>query len=434
MRTVAMAICVLGCVCPCSAGDEPLTLARALRLATQGPGVEAVRAIASGADARAREVRAARLPRFDADSQARALWNDPGLLLPAQTLGIPEAIPFVSGERNAASVGVGLQQLLWDGGRTGHALDSMRAAQEAARADILTRTRSIALATVRAYAAAVAAGRRVEVLRDAIAATEEAERVVDAMVGQDVLPRSDLLAAKYRREELRAQIATAEADEVAVRARLEALVGQEVTSLAALPSLPIVAPDRPVSPLAAEPSELRALAQRRKALVDAGAAANSDRLPVLVALGRLDYTTDEYVLHPTNVLAAVAVRVPLFDGGAAAARAAALQAETRALESVTEMERRRIEGDLRAKIAAEKAALLRVTAADQAVVAAAEALRLERMRHAEGLATTRDLLAALADDTAARALQAAAQAGLVVAVAERADAAGEDVVALFGKE
>jgi outer membrane protein TolC len=154
----------------------------------------------------------------------------------------------------------------------------------------------------------------------------------------------------------------------------------------------------------------------------------------LVAVGRVEHTTDEYVLHRTNAAAAVALRVPLFDGGAAGARAAALRADARALASATEMERRRIEGDLRAKVAAEKAGLQRVTAADQAVAAAAEALRLERLRHAEGLATTRDLLAALADDTAARAAQAAAQAGLVVAVAERADAAGQDVVALFGEE
>jgi outer membrane protein TolC len=310
----------------------------------------------------------------------------------------------------------------------------MRAAREAARADVVTRTRSIALATVRAYAGAVAAGRRVDVLRDAIAATDEAERVVTAMVEQEVLPRSDQLAARYRRDELRAQLATAEADEVAVRAGLAALVGQEVGSLAALPSLPTPAPDRESSRLAAEPSELRALEQRRQALLEAGAAASADRLPVLVALGRLEHTTDDYVLHRTNALAAVTVRVPLFDGGAAAARAAALTAEARALESATEMERRRIEGELQAKMAAEKAGFQRVTAAEQAVVAAAEALRLERLRHAEGLATTRDLLAALADDTAARASQAAAQAGLVVAVAERADAAGQDVVALFGEE
>jgi outer membrane protein TolC len=434
MRTAAIAGCLLGCVCRCAAGGEALTLARALHQATQGPGVEAARASASGADARAREVRAARLPRFDADAQARALRKDPGLLLPEGTLGGAEAIPFVSGERNTATVGVDLQQLLWDGGRTGHALHSMRAAQEAARADVVTRTRSIALATVRAYAGAVAAGRHVEVLRDAIAVTDEAARVVTAMVEQEVLPRSDLLAARYRREELRAQLATAEADEVAVRAGLAALVGQEIGSLAALPSPPTPAPDREPPGLAAEPSELRALEQRRQALLEAGAAASSDRWPVLVAVGRVEHTTDEYVLHRTNAAAAVALRVPLFDGGAAGARAAALRADARALASATEMERRRIEGDLRAKVAAEKAGLQRVAAADQAVAAAEEALRLERLRHAEGLATTRDLLAALADDTAARAAQSAAQAGLVVAVAERADAAGQDVVALFGEE
>jgi outer membrane protein TolC len=172
--------------------------------------------------------------------------------------------------------------------------------------------------------------------------------------------------------------------------------------------------------------------QRKQALLDAGAAASSDRWPVLVALGRVDYTTDDYVLHRTNAVAAVSLRVPLFEGGAADARAAALHFEARALESAAEVERRRLEGERQARAAAEKAAVLRVTAANRAVAAAAEALRLERLRHGEGLATTRDLLAALADDTAARAAQAAAQAGLVVAVAERADADGEDVVALFG--
>jgi len=144
--------------------------------------------------------------------------------------------------------------VLWDGGRSGHARDALRAGGEAALADVTTRTRTVALATVRAFAGSVAAGRRVEVLRDAIAATDEAVRVVTAMVEQEVLPRSDLLAARYHGQQLRAQLATAEADEVAVRAALAALFGHEVRGLADLPPLPAAAPDAETAPARARPA------------------------------------------------------------------------------------------------------------------------------------------------------------------------------------
>lgn len=435
MRRVMLAACMLGCALHARAGDDPLTLARALRQATSGPAVDAATAMTEAAGSRWREVRAARLPHLEADAFGRALRDDPGLLLPAQTLGNPGPLALVSGERNTAGVGIGLQQLLFDAGRTGHALRATEAAEDSARADAQTQTRTIALATVRAFAGAVAAGRRLEVLRQALTATQETVRVVQAMVEQEVLPRSDLLAAEYRREELRAQLASAEAEEVTVRAGLAALVGEHAGTLAPLPPVPAEAAGlQATTAHLEERSELRALEQRREALLAAADAASADRLPAIVLVGRLDQVRDDYVLHRGNALAAVAVRVPVFDGGGAGARAAALRAEARALESAREAERRRIEGDGQARDAAEKAARRRLAATDQAVLAAAEALRLERVRHSEGLATTRDLLAALADDTAARASQATAHAGLVVAVAEQADAAGHDLVALFGEE
>ena len=90
--------------------------------------------------------------------------------------------------------------------------------------------------------------------------------------------------------------------------------------------------------------------------------------------------------------------------------------------------------ELAATAAAERAARQRLAAAERAVVASAEALRLERLRHGQGLATTRELLEAMTDDTSAQASLAAAAASLTYAVAETASAGGTDLLTVFTRE
>jgi outer membrane protein TolC len=130
----------------------------------------------------------------------------------------------------------------------------------------------------------------------------------------------------------------------------------------------------------------------------------------------------------------VALRVPIFDGGASRAKAAGLRAQSQQLELASQAQQRQITVEVVAANAAEHAARRRLSAMVNAVSASSEAYRLERLRHGQGLATTRDLLQVQAEDTAARAGLAGAQASLVISVAEQAAAAGQNLISVFGKE
>lgn len=180
--------------------------------------------------------------------------------------------------------------------------------------------------------------------------------------------------------------------------------------------------------------ELQALNARRTSALAAADAAAADRRPVLVAIGQAGYTHDGYLLNQWNASAAIALRVPVLDGGKSAAKSAEYRASARALELSTEVARRQVAAELTATAAAERAARQRLAAAERAVAASTEALRLERLRHGQGLATTRELLQAMTDDTTAQAAQAAARASFTYALAESASSGGVDLLTLFAKE
>ena len=431
MNLTALITVLLAASLPPQAMPETLTLADALRLAASGPAIGASHALTEAAAARAREAGAARRPQLGALAQGRALAEEPGLTFAPGVFG-PSSFDLVAGDRATATVGIEVQQLIWDAGRVSASVKAADAERSASDADTATRRRDVALATVKHYSAAVAASQRVDVLRHSLETAEETLRVVTAMVGQELLPRSDQLSSSYFREDINARLAEAESHEAAARAALAALIGREPGVLVLPPATSILATS-PEAAFQARP-ELQALDDRRRAALAASEAAAAEHRPLLVAVGQAGYMHDSYVLNQANASAAVALRVPILDGGRAAARSAQYEAAARALELSAEATRRQVKTELTATAAAERAARQRLAAAERAVVSSAEALRLERLRHGQGLATTRELLEAMTDDTSAQASLAAAAASLTYAIAETASAGGTDLLTVFAKE
>jgi outer membrane protein len=412
---------------------ETLSLAEALRLSASNPAIMATDATSEAAAARVREVQAARRPQVDVTVSGRGLAQDPGMLVPAGIM-TSEDFEFVTGDRFTQSVTAEVQQLIWDAGRVRNGMRAADAERLASKADGETMARKVALATVRTYAGAVASAQRVDVLRQSVVAAEETLRVVRAMVEQEILPKSDQLVAQYRCEDLRAQLASAEGDEVTVRAALAALIGRGPGRLSLPPVLPAPDASDPAALALKQRSELLSLEQHRQASLFAADAADATRKPIFVAVGQLSYTHDTYLLNQSNAAVGVALKVPIFDGGASKAKAAAFRAQSRALELSAQAQQRQITAEVAAADAAEHAARQRVSAMERAVTASTEASRLERLRHGQGLTTTRDLLQVLAEDTAAKAGLAGAQASLVISVAEQAAAAGQNLISVFAKE
>ncbi len=410
------------------AADQELTLSQAMEAALDGPVVRAAEAQVGAAGARVAQAQARRLPQVAATAEATVLREDPGFVIPRGALGNPIPLSLVAGEQGHERAAVGVEQLLLDFGRTGAALAAARANQEAARADFAALRQQVALATVRAFAATLAAHQQVTVLEEAVATAAETERVVDAMVREGLLARSDLLAAQYRRAEVEAQLAGARSTLAAAAAQLAALTGVADPRPA---SIPLAEEGGDLSGPGGRRAEVDAVAARRRAVEAVARVERAEQLPLFALAAGAEKRWDRYLLHENNAYAAVVLRTSLFDGGSAAARAAEARAGARALAAQEEALRRQIAAELAAAEAAEEAARQRLASSQRGAVAAAEALRLERLRHAQGLATTRELLQAQTEATSARAAVVAARAAVLAAVAERLHAAGVDLASAF---
>ena len=423
----ALAALLLGAAASYAA--EPLSLSTAIESALDGPLVAVCEAHVEAAAAQIGLARAARTPQVEVEAGARVLREDPGYVIPRGALGNPIPLALVAGERGSERVAAGVQQLLLDFGRTGGALRAATAGAEAARLDLEARRREVARATVRAFAAALAAQQRVVVLEGAVATAAETERVVAAMAREELLARSDLLAAQYRHADLRAQLAGAQGGAAAAMANLTALTG---ITPAALDPVAVPAPSAEVLVEAGRGRpELLAVAARRRAAEGLALSARAERFPVLALGAGAEKVWDKYLLHENNAYAGFALRASVFDGGSAAARTAEARATARALLAGEEALRRQVDAEVTAAVACERGARDQLAASERGAAAAAEALRLEKLRHADGLTTTRELLQAESDDTAARAAVEANRAAAIAAVAERLFATGSDIAGAF---
>lgn len=412
---------------------EELTVRQALELARQGPAVQAAQAAASASEARVDEARAMRRPQVALEAQARSLGKDPGFLVPRGAFGNPVALPLVTGERRVESGRLTVSQLLWDGRRAGLAVAASRAQARASEGEASMVRLQVERAAVDAVARAWGARGQLEAAREAKTAASETLRVVQAMVGQGLLPKSDELAAAFVLQQREAEVARAQATLSAALAVLAELTGVQVEGVRLEPAdLEAAATLDTTQPV--NRPELGVLTNQKDALESAAAASRRESWPLIAAVGGVEQVRDSYYLHQNNSFAALVVTASLFDGGEARARAKALAWQADAVGGKLEATRRTIEREVAVATAKQRAAREALAAAEQAVTAAAEEVRLERLRHGQGLATTRDLLQAQEHLAAGRAAVAQSQAELLSALAEKVAAVGGDFLAIFGGE
>ncbi len=413
------------------AEEGVLTVAEAVRLAAEGPAVQAAQAARRAAAFRVPEVGSARWPQVELEAQARSLAKDPGFVVPRGSLGNPVTLALVTGERHVQSGGVSASYLLWDWGRTRLAVEAARNGEEAAEAQERAVRRALLRATVQVFAQAQRAQGELAAAEEAVATAQETLRVVTAAVQQELLPDSDRLAAEFFLARRQAEAAAARGHLATALAVLSELTGVAVRGVTPSPI--------PEPPLAAEDAvgkreEVRAAKAQAEAARALAQAFRREPLPVVALVAGVDTVRDHFLLHQTNSYGVVGLRANLFDGGKARAAARQQEALSQASASHEEALRRQVQREVAAAQAQLTAFREQLEAAGKALAAAAEELRLEQHRHEQGLATTRDLLAAQEHLAQARAARAAAEAGLLQAVGELAAAAGEDLVSFFGGE
>lgn len=412
---------------------EQLTLQRALELASRGPMVRAAELAAEEAEARVGEAKAWRMPQVELEAQARGLRKDPGFLVPRGAFGNPIPLALVTGEREVQTGRFTVSQLLWDWQRTSLAVAAARAQAQAAGNQGEAVRQKVLRAAAEAFAQAWRAQGELAASQQAREAAGETLRVVQAMVAQGILPKSDQLVAEYALQRREAELAGARAAVSSALAVLRELTGAEVEGVVLEPQV-FAAADRLDGTDVSRRRELQALRWQREALQSAARAVGREQWPVLAVVGGVDYVRDHFYLHQTNSFAALVLKANLFDGSRAVSQRKALELGAEEVSQTLLATERAAERELAVASAKELAAKEALAAAEKALVAAEEEVRLETLRHAEGLATTRDLLAAQEHLAQARAAVAGAQAAWLSALAEKTAASGHDFLRVFGGE
>jgi outer membrane protein len=341
------------------------------------------------------------------------------------------SFPF---DRDQATAGVEAELPLYTGGRLAAAVAAAEARaggageQRAATADEV-------LAGVHAlFARAQATAAAREAAASWVEALEARHRDISALVEVGRAPRLDLARLDADLARARAEAAAAAATHDGALARLLALMGGDPGARATLAALPARRPGpapalAELRPLALSSPALRASEADLRAASSEAEAARAERRPQLAARGAWnahDAPSVDGRLETWSV--GLALRLRLFDGGAAAGRAAAARAEAEGVAAELEQRRQEALAELEGAAARFEAGRARVDQARAGLEAATAVRDAEQVRYDTGAGPIRDLLEAEAQLATARAALAGATAEVLVEAATLNRICGQEVV------
>lgn len=268
-----MMIPILALCAAVQAQDPPLTLASVVdRALAAHPSVEAARARRDHASADVADTRASRLPQVALDVGANR-FEEPMVVYPLHGLDLRNPPLF---DRSLLQTSVGASWTVADFGRRAARMESQGALVGAADESITSATQQLIIRTVRLYLS-LAAEREQRAAHDQrIAALTAARRRVADLAGEGRASRLDMLR-------MEAAIARAQAEQVTVRARLDA-TEHELAQVARLgltavrgAVLPLVRLAATTTPDTTAAGVAAAVAQASRSSADVRAAAERSR-------------------------------------------------------------------------------------------------------------------------------------------------------------
>lgn len=392
--------------------QAPLTLDGALAAAmANNPALAAARAQADAADAGVAAARGHWFPRLTLTESAtrgdQPVFAFGALLSARQFTAADFAVARLNspGATNLFTTRLGLQQLLFDGGRTSGAIAESSARRDAASAAADEAATGIALAVTRAFGQLLSLQAAERALDAAIAAATEDLRRAERRRDVGTVTDADVLAVAVHLADLRQRRIQLDADRASTAASLNRLMGAPVETPVVAAGLP--APDPAVAgpastetlaalfaeAEAARPDLRRAEADVRAA--EAGARqASSVWWPQVAAQAGVEWNGVTGGDRARAWVVGGELRWSLSLSGADRARVTAAASARTAATLQREDLRAAIHVDVLSAIRQRDAALARVTAGADAVAQAVERARVVRNRYDAGLASMTDVLAA----------------------------------------
>lgn len=432
MRRAGVALMALGALALAvpTAAQDVLTLETAVAQAVAGnPGLAASGAGAAEAAARVDQARSGYFPRLSV-TEAWQRGNAPvfvfGSLLSARrfteghfaidALNHPEATSFFHGA-------VGVEQLLFDGGRTGAAVDASRGRRAVADAGHDEDVLELASRVAKVYGQILTAESAAAAATSAAAAAAEDVARAERRRAVGTVSNADVLSLQVHQAQMRQRAIEAEGQAAIARATLNRLRGAPVDAPFALREPPLAPPAAPREwqVLAQEALASRPDLRGREAEVGlanaAGRQAKAAWWPRVAAQAAYQYDGLDFADRASAWIVGGEARWSLSTGmGDKAAARAAAAAESRARAELTDA-RAAVEVEVIGAVRQLESAEAREGVARSSVAQARESQRILRDRYEAGVAGVQDVLAAAAAVLAAEASRVSAVADRLAAQA-----------------
>lgn len=414
-------------VAPAQAAE---TLADAWRLAiAANPGLAASSTDTAAAMAERRAAEAGRLPTLTASGSVMRLSQSPALAFDTGA-GVFRSPPLFAGDEMRMG-GIEMRLPLFTGGRLSAGIAAARAGEQAASASQTSAAADLRLAVAEAYVAVLRAERELQAAKAGVTSLQGHHDDVAAMVGRELMPMSDLLAAKVSLAHGQQTRLAAEHSLALAQANYNRLLGEpQERAVELAPIVPTTAEtaDIPLAELVATAlrtrPELQALAARSEQLQSAASAESRKRLPQVVLSGGWQHLGSQLLDRQDYAQVGIGVQWQLFDAGATRQHAAALQFAATANTQRAADARSGVEWQVRRAWSSIRDAGARQQFAAAALNQAVENERQSRELYGSGLATNTQVLDAIRLRTSAQADRDNAEFELVLSQYQLAHAVG----------
>ena len=418
MKRICWLLCLSLLLVPLAAGAEELSLKDCLVLARQhNPGLLAAALAPQQAAQQAREARSAYLPKVDLDAGYTVQQAPQQVVIAGMTAQTQD--------QNYSHASLGVDQLLYDFGRSGGRVGAAEAAARAAGHRFAGQEQDVFLRTVAAYYQVLTADHLLQAAADEVVQNRAHLKVAQALFDEGVVTRNDVLQADVRLAASSQQQLARQGDLNNAWLHLNYLLGRPAAARGQLQSEAVFDLARvPELTAVAKRPELAAQQQQVEAAAEQVRQARGAFWPRLYAHLGADYLDNSYVKEQTIYSATLGLQLNLFEGEASDARLAAarqgLEQQRRSLADLTAQARL----DYRSARNDAEVAAKRIDLAQTAIAQAQENLRINQDRYQEQVGTATEVLDAQTLLTQARTDLYRAQFDYQVAVARVRRATG----------
>ena len=319
---------------------QVLTIDRALELAAvRNEGLKVTRERLRESQANVLAARAAFLPSLDLNYLYTPSQESPLLRIPGGVFG-PSEQTFRANLIRENVVRLDVAQPLYTGGRLTQAYAAEAASQEASRLDVERAQQALRLRVYETFYAALMADQGVRTTEEGVQIAERHLELSRARFDAGTAARFDVLRAEVELANARARLirarSSAETSYEALRTVLALPPGERLQLGGTLDEVPTLPPVGELRQAMTARPDIRAIGQQREAAERTVALAGAELKPSVALTGNFQYQEDgvDRLFDGSNrsYQFGLAVRVPLFNAPAVAARRAAASARVRQAE------------------------------------------------------------------------------------------------------